>query len=406
MSESATEVPSTEDEWQAAMDAAKADLDSEPEEDVTDDDAATSEDGDTPDPAEEEGDDPTPPEGDSEAEQEGPEDDAEDAPEEEAPEDQAGEPEPEEELPEDDAEPQPEGSAEPEPDQADATEELEWEPWVGKADGAEIRIPGAQSSEAGLFIPADAIPKLQEHLADRSEHYRTVNRLQAQLAEKTGVVEEAEAIVQHFTSLLKDEEAAWQWFQNLGTNGPQLLSEARAAGLEARNKQFEEREAQRQFEEDEARFEQERPERVRVVVERALQLDEFSDLGLDASEVAAALDGQYGASLWSIAGEGGVEMGGVTIPQGSRYLNPDAFTTAMRAEARVQRAKAEAAAATAAAKSRNRKARRGSKPKGAPPAVRASGTPVPSGEQERSRPTSEEEWKAQLERDRESVENL
>lgn len=406
MSESATEVPSNEDEWHAAMEAAAAEVE-EIDEDVTDDDAATSEAEPEPDLPEEEGDDPTPPEGDSEAEQEGPEDDAEDAPEEEDPEAEAGEPEPEEELPEDDAEPQPEGTLEePDPDQADAPEELEWEPWVGKADGTEIRMPGAQVSEAGLFVPADQIPKLQEYLADRSVHYRTVNQLQAQLSEKSGAIEEAETIVAHFTNLLKDGDAAWEWFQNLETNGPALLADAKAKGLEARNRQYEEREAQRRFEEDEAQFERERPERLRGVVERALTLDEFADLDVDPAEFAAALDAEYGAQLWSIAGEGGVKLGDTEIPQGVRYLNPEAFTRAVQAEARVARARAEAAAATAAAKSRNRKARRGKRKNAAPPAVRSQGTPVPSGDEEAAPPTSREEWEKQLERERAAVENL
>lgn len=383
--ESATEVPSTEEEWLAQLD--------EPEdfgdEDGTDDDAATPE-GSEPEDLEGEGDDQDPPEGDPEAQLEGQDDDADAAAVEGEPEeDPAGGQEPE-------LDPEALTEADPsvEPDPNDASDALEWEPWVGKADGHEIRIDGAQVSNAGLFIPKEALPQLQSHLANRGEVYRQLNRMQAQLKERTGAEEQANHIVQYLSGLMQDPDAFWEWASNLDTNGPALIAEARAAGAEARVSVFEEEQRQRQVQEAEQNFRETFDKRILDAVTTALQWDEFAGLQMDPSEVADALKQGYGMELWAVAGKGGHKLSeDHVVPEGHRHLDTATFLAAMRAQAHLARQRAQIAAQTEAAKRRNRGRTDGRKK--APPAPRSTGAAPPPPDEPAS-PTSLDDWEKQL----------
>lgn len=396
MDESATG-PQTESDWidQLMVEESGPDLEIEDDEGIDVDqveDTATPE-SDSPS-GEEEGEDPEATEGDAEPEVEGDDVEAEVEPAEddevEDEEDESpGEPD---ELAE--GEEEPEAEAEPADDDGEAPGGLDWQDWTGRADGEEIVLPGAQISKAGLFVPTEALGKLQEHLTDRGAVYRQINQLQARLKEKSGAEAKAETIVSFYKDLLgKSEEEQYEWFQNLRENAPKLLAEAEAAGQRERADSLEAQASEREQAEAWQRFEQvEAPQRVATAVDRLLELDEFKNLERDTLLGAVSELGITG--LFQRVDTDDFQIRGHAVPKGGIILNGDAILRVARNEARVAQAKLEAAAQTAAAKSSNAKAKSGKRKK-APPAVRSSGTPAPDGKEQKA-PESREDWEAGL----------
>ncbi len=369
--------------------------DDEPE----DDDAATAEDDSQS--AEAGGDDPDPPEGDAEDPGEGSEDDAEvdAAKEDEEPE---GDVEAEEEA-EDEGKPEEleaEASAADGSDADDDAEtpgqpEVEWTAWRPKADRTELQLEGAIETAQGVWIPRDAVPTLQSHLADRSIWERERQQLQAQLRERSGAEAEAEA----FSKFFKDDlfrrpvEEQIAWFENLEQNAPALIAQGEAAREKDRADSLEAANTARAAAEESETFERGAPQRLRSAVDTALGWDDFKDQGLDADEVYKDLASLGGDALFFRATEDIPEYGLTKGQYGLDFkLIVKVIERYAQRAATTKSAEAEADAITQAAKDRNANKQRGKKKgKKPPPSVSAGGAAV--GAEETTPPDSLASWK-------------
>lgn len=379
----------TEDDWESALAEAEDldDLDEALDEGEDAEDELTDEEGSPP--AESEGADPTAePEADAEAEQEADADGEEQQEEPEEPDPEAGEPE----EPEAEGEPAPESPA---GDQDQAPEQPEQPQHNGeltlRADGTDIHLEGSMSWDHGVYIPMETLrTKLQPMLADRRKLQSEIDRLKAHTSRKSEAEVQAEELVKAFDELLKDKEKAFEFIENFDAQAPALAARAEAARHKARADGYEqEREADQQRVATE-RFQEWAPRAVDDLVGAVLDQPEFKELGLDRKTVFQQVRQLGSAALFYRAAEDDPAHG---IRKGDIRIRPEPILRHVQHLAQVAQQQRAAAAAVREAKTAND---RKSKPKRkAPPAVSASGTPVP-GDQEEKEPESYDEWEASL----------
>lgn len=148
------------------------------------------------------------------------------------------------------AEEKPVEAAEPAVPTAEAPEPVTYPTFSFKGDGQQFEIPGSQQRDEGVFIPTDQVEWLQKQLATAKAHYGSwQGELQKARSEGQQLREEAEAkikgadlITERLQALAEGPEDDFiEWAQNYRRNLPTLLAEARAAELEARNTQLEQR---------------------------------------------------------------------------------------------------------------------------------------------------------------------
>lgn len=170
------------------------------------------------------------------------------------------------------------------------------EPFVYRADGQEISIPGSAVGEDGVFIPKASLPELTQYLAAGKAFFGSARQrfqeaaTQVQAANKRA--EAAEAEKQHVLAYIESliEQGSFvDWGQQVATNWPVLKAEAKAKGIELQA------EADRQAL---AKYrEQEQQARMRPLMQQTLRtaVSQFGrEVGLDersAAEVERWLGG-------------------------------------------------------------------------------------------------------------------
>lgn len=136
-----------------------------------------------------------------------------------------------------DGEPIAEEAAEPAPTASgDPAAEPAGEPFTFKADGKQFEIPGAMRYPEGVYIPTEAVARLQEHLADRKSLNGRIRQLEQQVQtgdpERHPEVLKARALMTQLGTLMdQGPEAMAEWLDNLQQNRPILEAKAEAAAL-------------------------------------------------------------------------------------------------------------------------------------------------------------------------------
>lgn len=369
----------TEDDWRSALAESEDldDLEEAPDEGDEDEDELTDEEGSPP--AESEGDDPLDePEADAEAEQEADADGEELQDEPEELDSEAGEPEGLEA--EGDAAPEsPAGDQDQAPEQPEQQHNGEL---TLRADGTEIHLEGSMSWDHGVYIPMETLRStLQPHLADRRKLQSEIDKLKAQAGRRSAAEVEAEELVKGIRELLEDKDKAWEFFENYEANAPVLTARAEAARHKARADGYEQERTNEQKEAATKAFQDWAPRAVDSLVGAVLEQPEFRDLGLDGATVSQQVRALGAAALF------------YRDEQGAIHIRPEPVLRHVQHLSEVARQQRDAAAAVREAKKANERKR--TKKRTPPPAVSASGTPVP-GEREEEEPQTHAEWVASL----------
>lgn len=127
--------------------------------------------------------------------------------------------------------------AEPAPDASgDPAAEPAGEPFTFKADGKQFEIPGAMRYPEGVYIPTEAVARLQEHLADRKSLNGRIRQLEQQVQtsdpERHPDVLKARAVMSRLNALMdQGPEAVAEWLDKLEQNRPILERDAEIAAL-------------------------------------------------------------------------------------------------------------------------------------------------------------------------------
>lgn len=110
------------------------------------------------------------------------------------------------------------------------------EPFTFKADGKQFEIPGALRYPEGVYIPTEAVARLQEHLADRKGLNGKIRQLEQEVQnrdpERHPEVLRARATMAQLSALMdKGPEAMAEWLDNLQQNRPILEAQAERDAL-------------------------------------------------------------------------------------------------------------------------------------------------------------------------------
>jgi hypothetical protein len=210
-------------------------------------------------------------------------------------------------------EPAPE-SGEPQPTEAEVAEPEPDEPFVYRADGQEITVPGSDTGEDGVFFPTAVVPEIQQLLAagrfwlgtGQGRMAQAAQQVQAARQEVEASKQESQHVLAHLEGLIEQSQAAldsgdWNqiaqsplanWLFGVSRNWPVLKAQAQAKAIEMQNA------AERQ--QLEAYRAQERLAAMRPFMQQSLHtaVERFgTDAGL-APEIRAQVEKQLDNPAW------------------------------------------------------------------------------------------------------------
>lgn len=144
------------------------------------------------------------------------------------------------------------------------------QPFAFKADGTAVAVPGAVRYANGVWIPAEAWPTMQRHLADRTVWAQTVAKFHQQHRELADAFQQYQADTQHaltthptilqaqallaeWTAVMNGgAEKVAEWLEDFERNRPILEAKAQATAEKMRADAVTAREQQRQAAEQQA----------------------------------------------------------------------------------------------------------------------------------------------------------
>lgn len=198
--------------------------------------------------------------------------------------------------------------AEPEADSEEEGLEAEeaapsgsWQPpkgetWKPRFDGRDLDLPGAIAlADGSVYIPKEALNRLQPYLADRGKFDRTVQEWRQKFEDrdpaKSQIVLESNALVDELTKLLKGPEEAFQtWADNYRQNADKLLLQAKNTALEAQIKAGSSRDTEAQQQERMREINGQLEQASGGIVSTFLKDERFATLGLDAQRMRTLID--------------------------------------------------------------------------------------------------------------------
>lgn len=168
------------------------------------------------------------------------------------------------------------------------------EPFTFRADGKSFEIPGAVRYPEGVYVPTEAVAKLQEHLADRKGLNDRIRQLEAQVQErdpeKHPAVLRANAITAKINALMdQGPEAMAEWLDNLQQNRPILEAQAEAAALKKQLESYTTRESTAATEEQATALADQMDQTLNQHLDVVLQDPEIAALGLDRNRLQVRL---------------------------------------------------------------------------------------------------------------------
>lgn len=168
------------------------------------------------------------------------------------------------------------------------------EPFTFRADGKEFAIPGAMRYDDGVYIPADAVGKLQEHLADRrglNDRIRQLEHLaEERNPERHPEVLKARALTQQIQKLMaQGPEAMAEWLDDLERNRPILEARAEAAALKQQLEGYTTRESTAATEQQATQLADEMDRTLGTHLDEILKDPAIASLGLDRNRLQVRL---------------------------------------------------------------------------------------------------------------------
>lgn len=176
-----------------------------------------------------------------------------------------------------------------------------WQPpkgetWKPRFDGRDLDLPGAITlADGSVYLPKEALNRLQPFLADRNQFNRTINEWRQKYderdPEKQRVVRESNALVDELTKLLKGpEEAFLTWADSYRQNADTLLLQAKNRALEEQVQQGTTRQSEAQQQERMGEIDREVQQASDGIVSTFLKNERYAALGLDAKRMRTLID--------------------------------------------------------------------------------------------------------------------
>lgn len=286
---------------------------------------------------------------------------------------------------------QPEGAAKPAEKAPDSTgqpaPQPQYKPYVARADGKDIRIPGAVRVNGYIAIPEAQERLLQSHLADRDAWIVKERAYKAQIEAKGEKETEATVLIEHLASLMEGDGSGLRaFFENFDVNRAALLKEMENAGLKERLSAREKQDQESQREQEDRAYQEWAPKALREAVGGFLGSPEFKDSGLKSEVVVRKLE-RLGDGLFFRATEDMPDFG---VRKGQIGVRYDMIAEMMRDDADMLKTERTTRAEAEEAKKRNAAAT-GKTATKAPPALTAKGSPTPGGKTTK-KPATQDEW--------------
>jgi hypothetical protein len=261
-------------------------------------------------------------------------------------------------------------------------------PFKPRADGRDLEIPGALQYEHGVYIPADGLPVLQRHLADREQFTQRQQALERQVQERDPAhhpdVLRAQASLQALNQLLdKGPLEVAKWLDNFQQNRPLLQAQIENAALQAQLQARQQQTSQADYEQAVTQVQQALPGYLRQNIEAAVSQD-------PELKALAGMGEQLLQKLWAKAPalffEADRDYPEYGLRQGQIIVRPDV----LRAELH-QLAQHAAEVKRLEAAARHNRAATGRAP--AKPTVTTRGRPTPAGRSTAAKPQTVQEWR-------------
>lgn len=262
-------------------------------------------------------------------------------------------------------------------------------PFVARADGRDIEIPGAV--EAGDWI---AIPKkswyenLQPNLADRGAWIEKERGYKQQLEAKSESEVKAQTVLDTFADLLeKGPDAVLAWLKDFETSKGRLEVQMEKAAIQTQLDARKQQDTESEQREATERIKAWAPGALKGAVEDILSQPDFKDAGLDVDTLYDKL-WAFGEGMFFTAEE---DMPAWGVKKGQIAPRYDLIYKQVQADARMAKQWRERQEQAAKARKDNQAATGKSK---APPAISAKGGPAPGGK--KTVPETREEWEESL----------
>lgn len=267
------------------------------------------------------------------------------------------------------------------------------EPFTFRADGKEFTIPGAQKFPEGVYIPTEAVGKLQEHLADRRGLNDRIRQLEQKLQNadpsRNEEVLRARALINQITALMdQGPEKMAEWLDNLEQNRPILEAKAQADALKRQLEQYQTRETSAQTEQQATELAGQMEAALGQHLDAVLKDPEIATLGLDSNRLKVRLY-RMAEQLFGEADRDYPEYG---IRKGDLTINLELLRAEVNDAAALARQYQGQAVAKQKAKAANAPAVNAGSP---PPVVAGSKTAAPR-TGGRPKPKNREEWLEQF----------
>lgn len=263
------------------------------------------------------------------------------------------------------------------------------QPFTPRADGRDLEIPGALQYEHGVYIPADALPVLQRHLADREAFSQLRTQLERQVAERDpahhpDVLRAQQTLVALHQLLDQGPLEVAKWLDNFQQNRPLLQAQIENAALQAQLQARQQQGGQQQYEQAVSQVQQALPGYLRQNIEAAISQD-------PELKALAGKGEQLQTKLWAMAEylffEADRDYPEYGLRQGQIIVRPDRLKALLTQEAATaaELKRLEAAAA-------HNRAATGRTP--TKPTVTSRGRPAPAaGRSPASKPQTAQEWR-------------